>query len=553
MADKNELTIVTDKETEFSSLTQRMDDDRDLRNLSAYKMKTLDGTKDMPGVSNVTLPEPALFISKTIAILSGVQRQPVVEADEKTMKDSDTSFIEGFIEDMEYEIDSYLNQKGEIPAFNFHADIACARGRIAEQIVTRVESGVYIPDVRPLDTRYFTYELGTKGMLWGAVKTWRTKAWIDEEYPEAYFSGKTGIVRDIWNKKENVIYVDDREIKRQPNIYKKPPFTLQIVPAGSVLKDQDNLKYTGESVYEMLRKIFPELNFIASTLKTLNYGLFKPPLSRASKLGEEATPPESYPGDPGSVTSVEMPGAIQPVFTPDIRRFTTLYNQIIKEEADKAGYSLMDFGGLLWPMSEVALARLARGKLELLLPRLQALALLYQARYRMIIEQYLAIGETLKLGELGHRREYPPAKLEGEYTIKFRFFTTHPEEQASLAAIGTALIPFVSEDYIRTDILKLPNPDGEKMKKRAEQAEQMDPAILLYNQCHSLVDVDRDIEAKLVLQRLVSLLRQRRMATTLPQGQEGEPRVPERPEGKQLMPLFAGAGGGRPAPPAEEE
>ena len=132
---KSELDIVKDKQSEFSNLYKRMDADRDLRNLSSYKMKTLDGNLDMPGVSNVTLPEPALFLAKTIAKITGVMRQPVVEADEKTMSDSGTSLIENFIEDMEFEIDSYLNQKGETPSFNFHADIACSRGRIAEQIL----------------------------------------------------------------------------------------------------------------------------------------------------------------------------------------------------------------------------------------------------------------------------------------------------------------------------------------------------------------------------------------------------------------------------------
>ncbi len=543
MADKTELQMVKDKESEEHELIKRMKADEDLRNLKKYKMRNLDNTGAMDKVANVTLPLPALVIAKTIAKLIQVQRQPQVIADE--LSDKATTQIEEFIEDEEYEIDTLLNLRGEVPAFNFNSDISCSRGRIAEQIVTRMKDGEYIPDVRQLDTLFFRYQMGPNGMLWGAPTTWRPREWLEDEYPEELFKiGFTGLTRtgseggtklykvtDIWTKKtknkpaQNIVYLEDKEIKRSLSKdvlgydIDYPPFNVQIVPTGSVLKGTGSLKHSGESVYETLRHIFPERNFVATTLKTLNYNLFRPPTQFPTEEGLTATPPEKNPSTPGEVTMTERGAPITPVFTPDIRAYTTLYDDTTKEIMEMAGYSSMDFGQLAWPLSDRALGRLAQGKLELLAPRLQALALLYQARYKMIIKQFLAIGESIKLGELGHRREYSPETLKGEYTIKFRYFSISKTEMGLDANIANSMGDDVSEDYKRREIYKLPDPDGEKTKLYEEQAENMHPTILLYNQGHSMIDAKRDIEARLILKRLIGLLKS---------GETQEPQIPER-------------------------
>ncbi len=557
MADINKcLQMVLDKESDESGLISRMKADEDLRNLTKYKMRTLDDTADMTGVANVTLPLPTLVISKTIAKLIGVQRQPQVLSED--MEDKDTTLIEEFIEDAEFEIDAYLNLRGEVPAFNFNSDIACARGRVAEQIVTRLEDGEYITDVRPLDTLYFRYMMGSKGMLWGCPTTWRSREWLEADYPEemskiglphqtGYKGGENLYeVRDLWTRKskireaENIIYVGGKEIKRSlskdvlgyPIDY--PPFNVQVVPTGSVLKGRDSLKHSGESVYETLRHIFPERNFVATTLKTLNYNLFKPGLTQENEEGATGTPPEKYPGTPGEYTMIGKGEKIQPVFTPDIRAYTTLYDDTTKEIMEMAGYSSLDFGVLSWPLSGTAMAMRQQGKIELLTPRLQALALLYQARYRMMIRQIMAIGQTIKLGEEGHRRTYEPSQLKGEYTIKFRYHTTSKAEMASDATIANSMGDTVPEDYKRREIHKLADPDGAKMQVDIERLEATNPIVRLYTDCKNLINAERDIEAKAVEMELLALIRQRKTGV-VPEEKPTERKPPE-----QALPLFGG-------------
>ncbi|KKM93663.1 hypothetical protein LCGC14_1206060 [marine sediment metagenome] len=563
MADRTELQMVLDKESEENDLIRRMIEDEDLRNLKKYKMRTLDDTGDMGGVANVTLPLPALVISKTIAKLVGVQRQPQVLSEE--MEDKETTFIEEFMEDAEYEVDAYLNLRGEVPAFNFNSDIACSRGRIAEQVVTRIVDGVYVSDVRPLDTLYFRYQMDSMGMLWGAPTTWRSREWVESEYPEESakigFTGLTQMapqggnelykVTDIWTRKTkdkaalNIVYLEDKQLKRSLSKdvlgydIDYPPFNVQIIPAGSVLKGTNSLRHSGESIYETLRHIFPERNFVATTLKTLNYNLFKPGLAQENEAGATGAPPEKYPGTPGEYTMIGKGESIKPVFTPDIRAYTTLYDDTNKEIMEMAGYSSLDFGVLSWPLSGTAMAIRQQGKIELLTPRLQALALLYQARYRMMIRQIIAIGQTIKMGEEGHRRSYEPSKLKGEYLIKFRYHTTSKAEMASDATIANAMGDTVPEDYKRREIHKLADPDGAKMQVDIERLEATNPIVRLYTDCKNLIMAERDIEAKAVRIELLALIRQRKIASLAPQ-KEDEVKVPERKPAEQALPLFGG-------------
>lgn len=555
MADIDWLTIVKAKEDEESELHVRQDGDTDLRNLKQVKIKTLDGSKDMPDVANVWLPEPALFMSKTIAKLVGVQRQPEIKANKKTMSDQATTRIEEWIEDEEYEVDALLRKTGRPPAFNYNADIACSRGRVGERILTWMKDGKYIPGVRPMDMRYFSSEMDEDGMAWGSYMTTRSKVDIEKQYGIS-ISGKKALVRDIWSKEDdaiwNTVYVDKHLIRRQTSkevlgyALENVPFTFEIVATGSVLEDENSLKYKGESVFETLRKVFPELNFLATTLKTLNYQLFEPPLQMPTERGLSQTPPKKSPAKSGRVTMTEKGAPITTVFTPDIRRYTTLFNEIMTAIKESAGYSSIDFGSVSWPMSDVALARLAQGKLELLLPRLQALAHLYQARYVMMAEQFIAIGEKIELGESWRKRTYEPSMLEGAYTIEFRYFHTSITEMASSASIANSMGDLVSEDYKRREILKLPDPDGEKMKIRAEQAEAEDEAVRLNTQGLSLIEVGREVEAEFILLKLEGIIRQRRMPALAV-----DDTAPELQKGKSPASLFAARGSGGRPPKAE--
>ncbi len=521
--DQTWLNIVEAKEKELKELYDRQDADEEIREGKKYTMRNLLDTADMAGVANVTSPEPSLFMNKTIARVAAVEWQTVILADKKNMSDTETTFIENFVEDSKYEINSHQNRRGEVSPEDFHSDMVCSRGMVGEQILTREEGGIYIPDVRSLDTRYIAYEIGGDSFLWCSVRTWGTKEKLEDEfelsnlplgrspvvdiyYRKNVFSDKKKKSKEIWN----IVYIGTREVRHQKTPYKRVPFTLQIVPAGSVTKGEKTLKHKGEGIFENLRDVFPEDNFILSTLKTLNYSLFKPPVQMPTKGGIGAEPPDKHPADTGQVTMTEIGAPIAPVFTPDIRQYTVLFNDRIRSAMDRAGYSSIDFGQTDDPLSFLAMQKLAQGKWELLTPRLKALRLLYQDRYKMVIEQYIDIGETLELGEEGHRREYNPKKLEGKYTIKFDFSLNDPTELASLTEIALKLksLGLGSEDYIRREVLKFPNPDGEKVKESIERVEATNPFVRTLLDCENMIAEGRDEEAKALRLTLLTLIGQ---------------------------------------------
>ncbi|KKN70401.1 hypothetical protein LCGC14_0430960 [marine sediment metagenome] len=542
------LDKVQEKEKVFKPLFDRMDKDRDILYSSPFVMMTLDGQREQKDVSNVTLPDGALFAAKAIAKLAGVKRQTMVEAGRKEMSDEETTAVENFLDDTEYEVDAKLNEEGEWPEFSTHSEGVCINGPIADQILTREENGIYIPDVRPLDTRYLVYEIGVKEN-WVAYKMFRDKSMVLEQYDvkSQSLQEENNIITGIWTNEKEIIYVNKQLANEQDNPYGKPPFVIQMPPSGSALKHRDTKKRQGESIFSLLRDLYPEINWIATLLKTMNYDLLKPPYQEVTEEGRTAKPGKNYPGKAGRVMQVDQQNAYTLIPKPDLKNFTRVFMNMIDRREQMASFSIQDFGSVTFPLPAVSLALLAGSKGELLLSRLWALALLYQQRSRMIIEQYLEINKTLELGAEGHRRKHDPSKLKGEYVIKYRYSSVSKEEQASDAAIANSMGGLVSEDYKRREILKLPDPDGEKMKIRAEQAERMDPVIALYEQGSSLIAQsakggDRaDMKAKLILRKIESLLRPQPVV----QPKTEEPKSPEPAEAKQLIPLFGGGGGGR--------
>ena len=530
--------IVTDKETELGPLFSRMDTDKDLYYGKAFEMKDSDG-KAMPKVENVTLPDAILFAAWSVATLMSANQQVVVESE--VLKDKETTHIEDFIEDAFTEIDNRLVKRGTAGLYPFLVEQGCIRGHLAARSLVRVEKKNVIMDVLPLDTRYFLYELGVDGFIWAAYKTQRTKARILSEYGIEVKNDKETVI-DAWDEKINQVWIGDEMVKEQKNPYGYVPFVLQLVPAGSMLQDEDSISHKGESIFALSRILFPEMNKTVSILQTLNIRAIKPPLQYESKEGTKAKLPEKPPYGTGSVVAVDAGGGYKEFPVADIHNATRLFYSIFESRLQRTTLSATDLGNLTFPLSAVALTKLTAEKEQILLPRLQALATFQQQLSKMIIKQFQAANIKADLGEEGHRRTYSPKELDGEYTIKYRYFSTSPEQNIANYSIANAAGNLISDDTKRRDILKLEDPDGEAAKCRAELAEKLDPAIALYRQSESLIDEGRDIEARLVAERLVALLKQRQMGAE----QITSPETPSQPGNKALLPLFA-KGGGTPA------
>jgi len=519
---------IEEKESEFSALYSRMDTDKDLCYGKAFKLLTVDG-QEMPRVRNVTLPDGKMFARKTISVITGSNQQAVIEGEQ--LKDKETTLIEEFLKDAYIEADNRLAKRGITGLFPFLVEQACARGHLAARCLVRKVGKEIVMDILPIDSRYFVYELGVNGLKWAAYKTTRSKARIKEEY-KVDVPGDEEVVWDVWENDKNTVFIGE-EVRTQPNPYKYVPFVWQMCPAGYMFGGTDNLSHEGESIFELSRDIFPEMNTLATVLQTLNVKAIKPDYQYESSEGVTAKKPGKAPYGEGTVVPVEKDMGYKAFPLADIHAATKLFYAMWEARLQRATMAATDLGNLTFPLSGQAIRDLSQ-KDDLVLPRLQLLAMFYQQLSRMIIRQYQQWGLKAELGEEGHRRVYFPKDLNGEYTIKYKYFSSSPMEKLANYSVANAAGNILSEDTKRRDILKLEDPDGEATKVRAEMAEKLDPAIALYRLSGSLIDADKPLEARLVADRLVALLKQRQMGIEAP-----TPEVKE-PEKKDLTPLLKG-------------
>ena len=525
-------TIET-KESEFGALYGRMDADKDLYYGKAFEMLNAEG-KPMSNVQNVTLPDSKMFARKVIAMIAAANQQAVVES--KTLTDKETTLIERFTDDAYLEADNRLAKRGIPGMFPFLVEQACIRGHVAARCLVRTVNKNIVMDILPLDSRYFIYELGIDGLIWAAYKTVRSKARIKEEYG-IDIKGDTETVIDYWDKKINMVWIGNQEIPKGKNPYGFVPFVWQAVLAGSMLADTDALSHQGESIFELSRDVYPDINKTATVLQTLNVMAIKPPLQYASKEGRLAKKPEKPPYGVGTVVPIEDgPNSGYRSFPiADIHAATQVFYAMLEGRLQRATLAATDYGNLTFPLSGQAIRDLSQ-KDDLVLPRLQTLAMFYQQLSRMIIKQYQMWNIKAELGEEGHTQLYNPKDLDGEYTIKYRYFSTTPMEQLANYSVANAAGDLISDDTKRRDLLKLQDPDGEATKCRAELAEKLDPAIALYRLAVSLIDEDKSLEARLVAERLVALLKQRQIGNEQIQPPQEAPKT----GGKELLSMLKG-------------
>lgn len=544
--------VIASKKIENGDLFTRMDNDKDMAICTQYTMKSADG-KPTPGVSNVTLPEPKAFLEKCSARLSMAECQTVVEG--STMDDAKTTKIEEFLDDVDFEADMLLSRKGQKGARAQLAELVCLRGPIAKQNLLRIEDGNLICDKRVLDTRYLLYEPSETGVAWAAPMMIRSKWDIQNEY-DYEIQGETAEVRDCWDDKENAIFIDDKLITTRPNPYGFCPFIVQVPACGLSIQEKGYYKYRGESIFALLRNdkgesIFDECNFIATNLKTMTSDLVKPALMLRDEDGNIVYLDE-YPGDPGSITSLGK-GKLELVPKRDITNAARYYKEIIELNKQLSTYTILDFGSTNMPLSGAAITKLAETKGELLMYRLGAIASLMEQDARMTIRQLPICLEnsklkSVKVGEEGHKREYKASDLDGEYTIKYRFWSNTKEDMSADAAIAGALQGFYSKDTIRRDYMKSKNPDLEAQKMDAEQLEDENEIIRMQRQLKALIiqapkDPQKNLEAWILLDKIVNLIKRTKLDLNVPLANEPNKKSAN-PQTNSLAAMLANKQGG---------
>lgn len=538
-------TKVETRQGELRPLYDRMDIDRDIVFNAPYTMPDLlNPKKDEPQVANVSLPIGKLYFENAVSSLSSAESH--VEVTSNSLNDKATTILENFLDDAAYEIDAALSAKGE-PTLNYTLfDFLCGRGSCGAMLFPRVESNRLLVDARPIDSRYLAHEFIREGLGLLAPTYERSAADVEEEY-KIKVNSKSIKVIDAWAPRLNCTWVGDRLVKNEINAWGFVPGVFQGVGLGTSMREANAIERKWESIFNSSRDLYKEANFIFTILKTQNYSAIKPAQTIGPKSdGSKGTAPSSYPVAK-SITEIDAP--LQPVDTGDLKNYTQRYYEIINILINQAtSFSLEPTE--MGDASAVAISRIQANRSKMQQPRFDAANQFRQRLDRLFIRQVFRLYEmgqlnsSFELGGDGHARTYNISDLEGEYRINYSFYSQTIEDLAAGAAVSNALGDKVSDDYKRRNILRIPNPDGEKMKQRAELAERLDPVISLIEQGHALIDEGTDmsdLKARRILKKIKGILKQESLAEQQPLAGNIERGSNSEANPTQALPLFGGA------------
>lgn len=561
---RKEYKLVQDKLKELKPLFDRMDEDNDLYLLKPYRMRKLDGSGDEKDVANVTLPDPLDYAKKAIDITGSYQRQTVIEG--KDLTDKQTTKIEEFLEDVFYMVNEWLPKRG-IPGLDaFITEQACIRGRIGARSCMALDGeGGLTTDVVPFDTRWLPFDTHINGITWGAPICNRSKAQIERDYPNLQIKLKdTGNeVIDFWDADKELVFIEKTVAESIPNRWGYPPLVIAKCPLGCMFNTEDALEHDGESIFWPNRKLYKEINEIATILKTLSRKALKGGLEiqRGPNSPDRGKRPEESPYKEDVLIETEIGGGFKQLPVNDIKSATRLLYSLIETCKQRGELTPLDYGSLTFPLSSVAILNLIAARNDIFAPILSMIASFYQALSRMIIDQCLQLNETIKIGRRGNYNTYSPSDLDGEYSIKYQFTLLSKEQTAADAALAKSLRGIMPDNYILREILKVQDPDGMEFDLKAQQAENTDEVLFLFNRGLSFLylaeektGTEREImelQAKTLMQRIKTILRQRQSLGQL-SPVEGKR---EEPEAEDLLPLLEKGGGGAkgtPRTPAEE-
>jgi len=556
---REEYKLVQAKLKEMKPLFDRMDEDEGLYLLKPFKMRNLDDSGDEKDVANVTLPDPLDYSKKAIAITGSYQRQTVIEG--KDLTDKQTTKIEEFLDDILYMVNEWLPKRG-IPSLDaFINEQGCNRGRIGARSAIKLDGqGSIVPDVVPFDTRWLPFETSTDGMVWGAPICSRSKTQIERDYPDFQVKLKdTGNqVIDFWNAEQEIVFIEKTIAKEEENTYKYPPFVISKCPIGCMFNTEDALKHDGESIFWPNRGMFKEKNEIVTILKTLSRKALKGGLELQVTDPNQAKKPEESPFQENVVIPTEKGGGFRQLPVNDIKSATRLLYSIIEASKQRGELTPLDYGSLAFPLSSLAILNLIGARNDIFAPILSMIASFYQALSRMMIDQCVQFNQAIKLGRPGNYNTYSPSDFKGEYSINYHFFLITKEQTAADLSIANAARGFLPDNYILREVLKVQDPDGLELELKAQQAEQADEVLFLFNRAISLVDKDKpsieeQLQAEILTERAETIFRQRRALGAL-SPIEGKREAEPSPEG--LLPMFAEGGGQggikTPKPEAEE-
>ncbi|KKL21626.1 hypothetical protein LCGC14_2443550, partial [marine sediment metagenome] len=427
----------------------------------------------------------------------------------------------------------------------------------------RMKGNRFIPDIVPLDARYFVHEDDEDGMVWGSSFIERDKAQIEAAYPKAQMGGvKKAIVTEYCSREERRVYIRSQKVIEQPHGFKDRdkqsycPYVVELSRITTTFMDEDAFEHQGEGLLWPVRLIYPELNRIATIDQSITFKAFTQSYQREVGQVNSGQEPDS-PFEPGKTIEVEKGGKYDLIPLADIQDATKHGWSVLDQHKQQGSVSTIDYGNLTIPLPASGIKLLMGPKQLRLNQLLAAMKPFFEQTFEMATWQLDQLGKTIDIGRLGSRVSYSPSDLKQDYFLAVKFYPQDPVDNIANVSVADAMGTLVSEDYKRRHVLELQDPDGERDKVSAERLKQLVPLAGLIDDTLAMArqttgaDDPQNLIVAAALMEIEGMISARGMP---PEQQAGGPAKPE-PNAQQaaMAPLLGGGGGGRKPPDPTKE
>jgi hypothetical protein len=523
--------LIENFDSVHKGLHERQDDDMRLYELEDFELDIFS--------DSMTFNEPRHMGDMVIQLCTGSILMLTVETEEQ---DQDiNNIIEQFHLSFLKSADEWLGRMlmAQLKqALSFYGAI---RGWMVLRItIYRDANGKLVPCIMALDPRQMKWGVGMGGFVWVAHETWRTAEEILLDYGKKP-DGEVGKITDFWSDKENVILLDDKEIKgkRYKHNIGYPPFI--ILPCSNQPKVMGNdmseakkhLRGWGESVYASNRKLYPVLNKILSIWLSLVVKAHKP--GGFIVTDDDQVNVEELPYGSGTAMKLPIGSSWVPVVPADIARSTPeLFGQIAAA-VQRGGISWVTYGQL-WKGQELsgnALEELKQGLGKIVTPILDALNRVFQRAARMVEEQFMSYGEAWEAVGYDTRGQHffktiEPDDISSNHEIRFEFLSITPQEEAANIAKAQMMksINLADDEFIDKEIMKFQDPAGIEDRKLMMQGKALSPKIAMLEIIKAYRKRGEDMYADILsaeLEKALMMEQMQQQQAMLPQGQPGAP------------------------------
>jgi len=511
--------------TAFLHKRKRWETDFDLWRLAPYDAGD--------GYVSYTTNSPKVLAKKVIGLLSGARlsiRIPDDVLDKVTAKTANNveRFLYGALNLNDERLLATMNGSKLIDQLAWYAVV---RGAIVVRVyVYKNDEGETVAEVQPWDIYNTAYGLKKDGLDWAANTYLVSNEYALREYKitgnmSGLYTDKTECI-DFWDSEKYGLIIGGKWVEGPtPHECKRPP--VHIIPAGPMPDVvQQNYAftsdYTGESIFDTNRGVFPFISKTISDYATIVRRGVKPPIGVWSDDGDATIDEDIYQTRKGAVVHFKTGENVKELLPATAPPDAAVLLNWASGEAQRGGLSHVSFGEVSTRLSGYAINQLTNSMETVITPFVDCIRYAYEMTCRDLLKQFttktglkpIAVrGRTSKDQPFGYPTSQNIASedVQGDWHPEVKLLPVLPTDDAQkfqlakLAREGET--PLLADKTIRSEMLGVQDPELEDQKIELQFASKL-PVIRLWKAYVHAVDElkDEDIANNILieLQRLLA-------------------------------------------------